>query len=485
MKIESSSGLLNVFRHVGDKVYWEDNVTRALLCVITRSAAGGLILREILDRCVEIATAPRPEQIEAAHRAACTLSAVEVSTQHAFRDGEVADDELTFAILVELTPTRRSPLIPGSEPALGIRGAGRFDGYLDCASANDVRFAVAIESKLYGHEHVDKLEKYAQHFGIQRCIRSNLTWSFVLDVLESLPTVCKSDPLVTDLADFLVDMHWLVGFRGFRSSDFTERDRARRFHNLRELANSLCAPDCEMEFVATRSLRTDAGDIDVYVRDQFLLLGNVGLASWDHQSLRAKLVIGSFSYKETADTELTTRLRTASGQEFPRWQSYWATKALLSADRDSVVEVIWQASQQDPLLGARVGFRCFFNRFEDYWLSSKPTELASRADVHQLIEWLQLAEDSGEITSSTLDAIEHVLDKVSIPDLQAVRALREQKPNPPRKPTHHGSLLFSTSLETERMVGVAPEQCRQYAGNALSRLHGLLRELSNLASPEH
>ena len=148
MEIVAASEALNIFRFVGHTRYWEDNVTRGLLSLITRSASGGLVLKELLELCAgRVAREAASEaHADALSHAIRTLDSVEVRGQTSFGAENDEGTAPAFGVLVALTPASAEGLPQATRPD---GESGRFDAVLACQS-HELAFDVVVEAKLYG-----------------------------------------------------------------------------------------------------------------------------------------------------------------------------------------------------------------------------------------------------------------------------------------------------------------------------------------------
>lgn len=107
-----------------------------------------------------------------------------------------------------------------------------------------------------------------------------------------LPDEAACDPVLTDFRSFLDRDPHLTGFTGFRLSDFSPGERLLD-SRLQRFCNRLVARDADPVFAGAEVQRKrDGWDYDILLAQQFRLVGNIGLASWDQDGLYAKLVVG-------------------------------------------------------------------------------------------------------------------------------------------------------------------------------------------------
>lgn len=463
---------LRIFRFFGSTERFEDNLTRALLCVITRSMSGSIVLQRLLElTCDRLESSGRDQAIAAdLRRGIARLKKVKVTTQTAFDAAEPATDS-DFAVVVELGPSSPPPEI-GRGVCEPETGGGRFDALLECQSGDDHSFVVVIESKLYGSETREKLAKYATHLNKGRNALANLRWSDVLGVVDGLPTLNRTEPLIEDFVEYLESFYWLAGFRGFSREHFTDEGRSGRLHQLRILTESLAIDGFGASpFASCRSLR-DGGDFDLYTWDQFRLIGNVGLASWDNNSIHAKLVIGSFQYYDDGSSNSrNAAIQEHSARRSPIATTYDGTIRLLKAPSEAIAAEIGKLIVSVPQVEASIGFRCFFNRFQDMWINSRSKNLGHDGSWDDLEIGLRLAERPEAVSSDTIADIRRYLgERAPETDLQLgrIETLLGRAGQRTRKPTHHGVLVVAAKIDLHKLIE---------AGSSIEKAQGVVREV--------
>lgn len=477
---------LRVFNFFGSTERFEDNVTRALLSVITRSLSGSHVLRQLLELiCDRLETSEVNGDVarDMRHRLK-NLKNVDIATQQAFEAG-AQSSESEFAVVVEIGPSCPLPEagIPAVQPGLG---GGRLDAAFVFRCDDDKVFVVAIESKLYVAESPEKLAKYAAHLNTDRHAIAHIRWSDVLEVFDGLPTLNRADPLVEDFIEYLESFYWLAGFRGFSEKHFCDTGKYGRIHQLKVLTESLVAGDPgESPYAMCRPL-SEAGDFDLYTWDQFGLIGNVGLASWDNHSIHAKLVIGSFQYYgHSSQIDRQVQIQEYSGRERPIAVTFEGTRSLLKASPELVASEITKVVKEVPQLKGSIGFRCFFGRFQDLWINSSARTLADGAWA-ELDAGLRLAERSEPVTNKTMTAIRRYLEPFCEDiesRLRQVEALLNKMGESKRTPTHHGVLVLAAELDSQKLIaaGSSLERVRSIVRETLDPMTRLLRTLSQIS----
>lgn len=483
MKIEPADQHLNLFRFYGDTSHWEDNVTRGLLVLLTRAAAGGLILRELLDRCVELRCAKgyRTEDGDELRELAAQLATVQVRGQTYFSANEDEQADSGLAVLIALSPASKPPESYGNERPATVTSqedqlTGRFDAQLDCITGDGHSFQVVVESKLYSQVGDEQWNRYVAKLSAQgrRCVQVQLSWADVTEILEGLPTANRADPLVADYLEYLTDMYWLSGFRGFRHHDFTPNGRDSRRWRLRQLAAAVAERD--EEIVGWREVR-GGFDIDLYVRGQYQVLGNTGLAAWEDKEAGVKLVIGAFS---PPDGEVSQRLQKESGLSAPDYPTYWGTRRLLQLDQSEVATCIERTAQSIGLQ-AQVMFRLWFHRFKDVYIFSRTWDLKS-------VDWPEVARAlrAGEppttryVDQKSLDQLEQFLE-----DPNQLKEPRHDLSTADRSPTHHALLLLWSPMSPDELVSAGADNVVDLARQRHRQVLQLLRDLSRLRPIEN
>lgn len=477
MNIASENDLLNIFRFVGHSVHWEDNATRALLSVVTRSQAGGQVLMELLLRCYSRSPADTPKPLRNRFRdALLELKQVEVRFQEVF-SGEKrdADQQPDFAIVVALTPAESPPAVDRTTVS---SNQGRFDAVLSC-STGSCTFDVVFEVKLYEQVGVEQFSRYVAHYGEDKCIGIGVPWSDVLDILTELPNRCQRDPLILDLADYLTDLHWLAGFRGFRKSDFLSGGANALRAHVRDLATELREGTRTLSdgIVGLHEIR-GGSDFDFYLGDQFRLIGNTGLAAWDDgRSLAVKLVIGTFKFYGTDDD--LTFIRARSGRATPVWESYWGLRHLLDQEPHSVAKWVTDLAAV-VALDAVVFFRCYFNRFQDVSLMSREWRIGEGADWSQVDAALRMGEPQAGSMRVTQDSVKRLKEFLppDTADLSIARVLDLLGTKQRTTPTHHAVLALSAKLPLDKLLPLSPPDQVDLVRHYHAPVAGLLRQLS-------
>lgn len=484
MEFDQIPPVLRVFRFIGRTQRFEDNVTRALLCVITRSMSGNVILRRLLELiCERLEDSGRPQDVAIAaemRREIPRITKAKVSTQKAFEEAERASKS-DFAIVVELGPSLPPPQINGRdyEPEAG---GGRLDAALEIVCGDNKSFDVAIESKLYSLETGEKLAKYAVHLNAERHAITHLKWEDVLALFDELPKLNRSEALIEDFVEYLESFYWLAGFRGFAPQHFTEDGASNRIHQLKILTESLAGSGYEdSPFAMCRALR-DAGDYDLYTWDQFRLIGNVGLATWDKESIRAKLVIGSFQfYDDGSSNDRKAQIQEHSGRRSPIATTYAGTQQLLSTPRKPLLDAIQKLTETLPHVEASIGFRFFFNRYQDKWINSRSRKLGDPGAWDELENGLRLAERPETVCHETVDVIrKHLADPDAENKLQEIEALLDASEKRTRRPTHHGVLVVSAVIDSKSLWAARSslKQVQRVIRGTLDPLTEALRSIS-------
>jgi hypothetical protein len=445
---------LRIFRSFGSKEHWEDNITRALMCAIVRSLSGPAILKGLIERAANYVDEASRAKIEDLSRAKLLIARTQVS----FAATEPREDEVEGAFLLEIVPSDPAPSSFPQPLANSPDGeAGRFDGLLRLATDEGRLFEIAIESKLYEPVSTAQREKYCARLGADRCtcMRQPLKWSDVLSVIDSLPDVNRREPLVEDFVDYIESLWWLPGYRGFSWADFTPERREARFQQLRRLAESLCGPG--KSFTSCDWVREDRGDVNLRLPGDGLL-GNVGLASWEDDSIRAKLVIG-----------------------------YGGTpRRLLGADPQRISDVFKQLVQRVGKVDFAVLFRV--NCWPREVLIASDTETVTTSEPWQphwekLIDLLALAESQRTVSQETLDDIrKHAADGEAgkIDSLGGRLAQFAARTRPVR---HFGLLVVSALIEPKTLIdcGNSSDKAERVALGTLAPMVEALRNASMVA----
>jgi len=480
MDISTEADALNLFHFVGHTRYWEDNVTNGLLTTITRSPAGGLVLRELLDRCAATA---KGAALDDFRKAISSLRRVDVRGQTPFSGDSEESKDLDFAVLVSLAPA--APEDAPSETSTE-NATGRFDAVLACRS-KDCSFDLVLEAKLYQSVGSEQWNRYIENLEKttgQPCVVAHMPWSDVVDVLDSLPSAAKADPIVKDYTEYLTRMYWLSGFRGFGKDDFfNDSVRDRRRTRLRQLAAAIVkvnADDCDGA-VNYRELRGGL-DIDLYVGDQLRLIGHTGLHSWQDDSLGIKLIVGSLNIQGNED--LWKVLKEGSEKDYPSYGTFQGTQALLRLDKSAVAECVARTARElENNLQASVIYRCWFHRFKDEFISSRSWNDLAGGDWNEVDAALRLGEpeDENRVSRESLDAISSsgFVEQSEAPRIEKIKADLESA-SQARQPSHHAILVLASDFDLAEFTLLDyPSQVEQTRKRHLILVR-LLRELSDM-----
>jgi hypothetical protein len=341
MNFEFNHRNLNLFWHFGDSAENENNTTRAFLIAASRSPWSSILLRgfsdlvfnQVRERNTDLAKSIEPFLRE-------WPETVEFSLERDIAAESFPGPGVLSAVIVELTPECG---VAQEEIPLGeLEPRGRVDATIVLRNAEGNGLAFIVESKLYHRAGRDQLERYRKNLalkGIPTALIA-MSWEQVYAITHSLPAEATHDAIMSDFRSFLERDTRLTGFTGFRMEDFSPENDALD-EKLQRYCNKLVASAASDSRFNNATLQRKRGglDYDILLANQSMLIGNLGVATWEGDALYAKLVVG--------------------------WRRRWQTDRLLSSGRESS-----QAHRMIADIAGRyklevqASLRPFFSRFE-------------------------------------------------------------------------------------------------------------------------
>jgi hypothetical protein len=363
MEITRSHKNLSLFQHFGASAENENNTTRAFLIALSRSAWSPVLMRGFFDLIAEKAS-------DLPAMSAKLLTAwparIEMSLERDISAEKFPGGGVRHAILVDLTPVSGAVAeLPHAD--IKEKPTGRVDATIvltagdDTSSGSDGGLAIVIESKLYGIAAEQQMERYKKAIEEKQIQvhRVPVAWEEIYDLTRALPNEAEHDPIVSDFKEFLLRDPRLTGFTGFEARDFSPKnerldDKLSRFCTrvLEDLKN-----DPYFQSASKPERKKGGLDYDLLLAKQNQLVGNLGVAAWEHKALSAKLVVG--------------------------WRGHWQTDRLLSTfsnmqpSERAVVGAIIDALGKTGKVNIDAALRPFFHRFDyDFAGRCRPTEAA-------------------------------------------------------------------------------------------------------------
>ena len=341
MNFEFNHRNLNLFWHFGDSAANENNTTRAFLIAASRSPWSSILLRGFSDLAFAQACGLNPDfgkSIEGFLRE--WPETVEFSLERDISAESFPGPGVQFAIIIELTP--QSVSAEEETPLEELEPRGRVDATIVIRNAEGNGLGFIVESKLYHRAGRDQLARYKKNLELKgiSTVLIAISWEQVYAIARSLPAEASHDPVMSDFRSFLERDARLTGFTGFRTEDFSpENDTLDE--KLQRFCNKLLASSTWDSRFTNATLERKRGglDYDLLLANQSMLIGNLGVATWEGDALYAKLVVG--------------------------WRSRWQTDRLLSSGRESSRAQGLIASIADRCrLELQASLRPFFSRFE-------------------------------------------------------------------------------------------------------------------------
>ncbi len=341
MNFEFNHRNLNLFWHFGDSAENENNTTRAFLIAASRSPWSSVLLRGFSDLAFDHVCRINPQfgkSVEGFLRE--WPETVEFSLERDITAESFPGPGVRFAIIVELTP--QSGSAQEETPPEELEPRGRVDATIVIRNAEGDGLGFIVESKLYHRAGRDQLARYRKNLeskGISTVLVA-LSWEQVYVITRSLPAEATHDPVMSDFQSFLERDARLTGFTGFRIEDFSPENYTLDEKLQRYCNKLLASPSWDSRFTnATLERKRGGLDYDVLLANQSMLIGNLGVATWEGDALYAKLVVG--------------------------WRSRWQTDSLLSSGRESErVQGMIASIAGKYKLELQASLRPFFSRFE-------------------------------------------------------------------------------------------------------------------------
>lgn len=341
MNFERHHRNLNLFWHFGDSAQNENNTTRAFLIAASRSPWSSILLRGFSDLACCRASDAKPAFGRSITRLLTQWpESIELSLERDITPESFPGAGVRHAILVELTPQSGASQEPAPTEDLDVRG--RVDATIVLRGADGNGLGLIVESKLYHRAGRNQLERYRRGLetkGISTVLIS-VSWEEVYTLANSLPEEASYDPIMSDFKSFLERDSRLTGFTGFRIEDFSLQNDLMD-EKLGRCCNKLLAsPVWDARFTnATLERKRGGLDYDVLLANQSVLIGNLGVATWENDALYLKLVVG--------------------------WRRHWQTAQLLDSARGSkgIPGVIAKIAGSSHL-ELHVNVRPHFSRFD-------------------------------------------------------------------------------------------------------------------------
>ncbi|MDA7932412.1 hypothetical protein N9B53_01185 [Mariniblastus sp.] len=267
----------NVFYHYGDKVFHEDNFTRALWVVLSRSQFGKELTHRFLSYLAN------QEGLDPSFRDTLLKSQGDCETHFDFQVSELEPENLgaRAKILVGLAPEESTAEAVEPSP-----GGSRPDA---CLVTDDV--CLLFENKVVGALDHDQLQRHRKLFGKEGPIQQiQLTWPSFMEFFANLPDKIKSDILVADFIELVSEQpHLIPKFLGLTSADLSSPNWKTQIR-LAKAATELVST---CDFLKKEWRKSGGFEWDLYTVDQPELVGNLGFACWEKDKLTAKLAVGN------------------------------------------------------------------------------------------------------------------------------------------------------------------------------------------------
>lgn len=354
------------------------------------------------------------------------------------------------AILVELTPAGVVTDLPPEPTEIG--GTGRVDATVVVRQSDGDGLALVIESKLYGRAGHEQLMKYKQALESRsiKTVLVDVAWEEIYTLADSLPEAAEHDAILSDFKAFLARDPRLAGFTGFRQGDF-DGPAYVLDARLQKLCETLAGQSTGSALQGAKVERKRGGlDYDILLADQSRLVGNIGLACWEQESLYAKLVIG--------------------------WRSRWETnRAIESSSAAERVRLLLQklCSRADITIDATV--RPFFNRFQ-YSGAARWCRVVKRNEDPSDV-WPSLIEFARSYHAKPLNRERLARlqrPPVSVIDQDSLNKALEQQVN------CFVPLGLTTAWQPEDLAGLKPDELTKVVRETLTELADLLMVLSGV-----
>jgi hypothetical protein len=395
---------------------------------------------------------------------------LEVSLERDISAAKFPGDDVAGAILVALTPV---PPTPASEASGHAADPPKTTGRVDATmivrrtdaetpegQSNDSALAIVIESKIYGPVPDEQLQRYMNRLKEEKkrikAVLVEVSWEEIYKLCESLPQAAEHDPIFSDFKEFLARDATLVGFTGFRPEDFAgdsqlPDSRARLDSKLQRFCDQVIGDGSDPVLGGGKPVRKRGGlDYDLPIAQQSLV-GNIGLASWNQDTLDTKLAIG--------------------------WRSHLdSDRALTNWDADDVADRIRQVSRGTTLrIDASV--RPYFNRF-DY----DPVALWSKTvgpgdDAFEV--WREAVDFTRIFHAKRMDK-----EKVEVLGISPARVTKGKESTITRAVTERVNcfvpLVLVASWQAKDLTGTRPEEQVRLVRGKLRELAALLVGLSGV-----
>ncbi len=341
MNFERSHRNLNLFWHFGDSAQNENNTTRAFLIAASRSPWSSILLRGFFDLVFSRACDTKPEFGRSIKRFFTEWpEAVEFSLERDITPQSFPGLGVQHAIVIELTPQSKAAQEEAPSEDLDLRG--RVDATIVVRNAKGNGLALVVESKLYHRAGRDQLERYRRGLDAKgvSAVLISFSWEEVYAIANSLPEEASYDPIMSDFKSFLERDSRLTGFTAFRVEEFSLQNDLMD-EKLGRCCNKLLAsPAWDARFNnATLERKRGGLDYDILLANQSVLIGNLGVATWENDALYLKLVVG--------------------------WRTHWQTDQLLDSARGSKdTPTVMAAIAGRSHLELHVNIRPHFSRFD-------------------------------------------------------------------------------------------------------------------------
>lgn len=299
---------LNVFHHYKGKPELEDNITRALMILMSKPPGADVFCRQFLQalRAPSVVGQIDSDKVEGYRRAieSCLIDAESVAVDMQVNSPAEADSEREasaehpYVIGLALTP--RQKLVQGGEAKRRSRADAelRFEiGGSDEGLPKEV--IITVETKLWGSAWEGQVESHTKHLKPEGAdVVVHLQWSELYEHLQGRPSYLNSELLVQDFDELIARFPRLTGWIGIGPGDlhFDGRAGHRVQVKVEQLANQLVQRsrghgEPEPQWGA---------DFTIRPKDASKSAGNLGVACWTSGELCVKLVVGAKSKGETS-----------------------------------------------------------------------------------------------------------------------------------------------------------------------------------------
>lgn len=272
----------NVFHHYGDKAFHEDNFTRALWIVLSRSQYSDELTRRLLHFLAQQKDA-RDDVREALQDANWNQDFCFDLQVTSF---DPKEHQSAKKILLGIAP--KVPLANRDEDAIG-------DSRPDACLITG-KVAILFENKVWGTLDENQLARHARMFGEGGADQEiRIDWQALIQFFNDLPGRIRDTLLVRDFVALVSEQpHLVPDFLGLTPEDLNNPNwrTETRLAKLAEIVKQRC------EFVVDYHRLSGGCDWDIYATDQPDLVGNMGFCCWGGGEFRARIAIGNTQIQE-------------------------------------------------------------------------------------------------------------------------------------------------------------------------------------------